>query len=131
MSIAQVLKRLQQRQAPPATMAVLVGPNDVTEPVPSGLPRVDAVLKREPANDLTPAPSLSEADQELLIERMAVMQYDGGLPQADAERLAVAHTHYLLHHWGCKACCAAGQGLGVRCKAGAALWTAYESAAAR
>lgn len=86
-------------------------------------------LQRTAANDAAIVPTLSEADQELLIERMAVMQYDGGLPQVDAERLAVAHTHYLIHHWKCPTCKAAGQRRGKRCATGAALWIAYNNMA--
>jgi hypothetical protein len=85
-------------------------------------------LQRLAANDgpeYQDATTLSEADRELIEERAAIMQYDGGLTQVDAERLAAAHTHYLLHHWGCETCCTAGQGRGQRCPNGAALWDTY------
>lgn len=36
---------------------------------------------------------------------------------------------YQLHHFACKTCCAAGQGRGLRCGTGAALWTEYSDAA--
>lgn len=32
---------------------------------------------------------------------------------------------YHLHHFACKTCCAGGQGRGLRCGTGAALWRAY------
>lgn len=35
---------------------------------------------------------------------------------------------YYRHHFGCKACCAAGRGHGTRCPAGAELWASYEAA---
>jgi hypothetical protein len=34
---------------------------------------------------------------------------------------------YQLHHWTCATCRAAGQGYGLRCGTGAALWTRYEA----
>ena len=33
---------------------------------------------------------------------------------------------YHQHHFGCKTCCAAGQGRGDRCEIGMGLWTAYQ-----
>ena len=81
-------------------------------------------LKHEYANDQ------SEAAQELVAERAAIMQYDGGLTQVDAERLAATHTRYLLHHWGCDTCCSAGQGRGQRCQIGASLWDIYNQSIA-
>ena len=36
---------------------------------------------------------------------------------------------YQLHHIGCAACTAAGRGYGLRCGAGAALWSSYSTAA--
>jgi len=37
---------------------------------------------------------------------------------------------YYAHHFGCQACIAAGQGLGLRCAVGAPLWAKYQEAAA-
>jgi hypothetical protein len=37
---------------------------------------------------------------------------------------------YHLHHFGCPTCISAGQGRGLRCGAGAALWTGYQDASA-
>ena len=34
---------------------------------------------------------------------------------------------YHLHHFGCKTCCAGGQGRGDRCEIGMGLWTAYQN----
>lgn len=42
-----------------------------------------------------------------------------------------AHEVYLLHHWHCPTCCAAGQRYGQRCAEGARLWDAYTEAAQR
>lgn len=36
---------------------------------------------------------------------------------------------YLTHHWRCRTCIAAGQGVGVRCDVGKALWVRYAHAA--
>ena len=77
-------------------------------------------LQRDVAN------TLSDADQELIEERSAIMEYDGGMERTQAERLALLHTRYLLHHWGCRTCCAAGQVRGQRCATGSALWQAYD-----
>lgn len=71
----------------------------------------------------------NEAERELFEERAAIMEYDGVMMRAQAERLALLHTTYLLHHWSCKTCCAAGQGRGDRCAIGADLWAAYGSQA--
>ena len=38
----------------------------------------------------------------------------------------VRASEYHLHHFGCKTCCAAGQGRGTRCEIGMGLWTAYQ-----
>ena len=35
---------------------------------------------------------------------------------------------YHMHHFACKTCIAAGQGRGLRCGCGAALWTTYQEA---
>lgn len=32
---------------------------------------------------------------------------------------------YHAHHWTCRTCCTAGQGRGLRCGVGAALWREY------
>jgi len=73
---------------------------------------------------------LDEAERELVEERAAIMEFDAGMEKSQAERLAEAHTHYLIHHWKCGTCCAAGQGRGTRCTTGAALWRGYETMAA-
>lgn len=72
----------------------------------------------------------SEAERELIEERAAIMEYDGGMERAQAERLAKLHTEYLLHHWQCPTCCGAGQGRGRRCTTGTRLWAAYDFEAA-
>ncbi len=62
-----------------------------------------------PATAATPAPADSTGAPSLIDWR-----------QADAE--------YLRHHFTCPSCCAAGQGRGDRCPAGADLWATYEAA---
>ncbi len=67
-----------------------------------------------------------------LIEFLAVEAAND--PQAPATTAAVvtdwrqADAAYLRHHFTCPSCCAAGQGRGDRCPAGADLWAAYEAA---
>lgn len=39
------------------------------------------------------------------------------------------HAEYLAHHWNCRTCIAGGQGRGLRCGVGSALWTGYTGAA--
>ncbi len=43
---------------------------------------------------------------------------------SDADHIRAQAYH--LHHFGCKTCCAAGQGRGDRCEIGMGLWTAYQ-----
>ena len=43
----------------------------------------------------------------------------------DADRIKA--SEYRLHHFGCKACCAGGQGRGTRCEIGMSLWMAYQN----
>lgn len=45
------------------------------------------------------------------------------------ESWRVLDAAYLVHHFACKTCCTAGQGRGLRCGTGTALWRAYESSA--
>jgi len=45
--------------------------------------------------------------------------------EASWRELAEAYHH---HHFACKTCIAAGQGRGLRCGCGAALWTKYQEA---
>ena len=39
----------------------------------------------------------------------------------------ISASEYRQHHFGCKTCCAAGQGRGDRCEIGMGLWTAYQN----
>ena len=71
-------------------------------------------------------PTMGELDQELLVRKLINIQYDGGLPQADAVEQAVAHSNYLIHHWKCPTCSATGQRRGQRCTTGMALWATYD-----
>lgn len=45
------------------------------------------------------------------------------LSEADHIRASAYHQH----HFGCKACCAGGQGRGNRCEVGMGLWMAYQN----
>lgn len=75
----------------------------------------------------TAANEASEAARELIEERAAIMEYHGGMESTEAERAAKLHTDYLLHHWTCPICCAAGQGRGKRCTVGIELWELYSA----
>ena len=44
---------------------------------------------------------------------------------SDADRIRGRAYHQ--HHFGCKTCCAAGQGRGKRCEIGMGLWMAYQN----
>ena len=44
---------------------------------------------------------------------------------SDADRIR-AHAYH-QHHFGCKTCCAAGQGRGNRCEIGMSLWMVYQN----
>lgn len=44
------------------------------------------------------------------------------LSEADHIRARAYHQH----HFGCRSCCAAGQGRGYRCAIGIGLWKAYQ-----
>lgn len=69
----------------------------------------------------------SEIRLELFEERAAIMELDGGLDRCQAVLLALLHTDYVLHHWACRTCFAAGIRRGQRCNLGAKLWTKYEA----
>ena len=43
---------------------------------------------------------------------------------SEADHIKAGEYHQ--HHFGCKTCCAAGQGRGTRCEVGMGLWTAYQ-----
>ncbi|WPC65676.1 hypothetical protein SBP18_14410 [Rhodoferax ferrireducens] len=48
-------------------------------------------------------------------------------PQDPAAWRELAQAYH-LHHVNCSTCCSAGQGRGLRCGTGAALWTNYQNA---
>lgn len=72
----------------------------------------------------------SEVECELFEERMAILEFDGGIDSLHAEGIALLHTDYVMHHWPCKTCCAAGIRRGQRCNLGEMLWAKYETASA-
>ncbi len=77
----------------------------------------------------------TEDAAEWQAERAAILEFDVGLSREDADRLAAEmHAAWLVqdriyqqHHFSCPTCIAAGQGRGLRCGVGAALWTNYEN----
>ena len=72
----------------------------------------------------------TELEREMFEERAAIMEFEGGLDRDQAEQMARLHNQYMLHHWCCPTCCAAGQGRGNRCTTGAPLWNSYQDAEA-
>lgn len=48
-------------------------------------------------------------------------------PPTDPEAWRELAQAYNLHHFACKTCCAAGQGRGLRCGVGSALFTQYQT----
>lgn len=91
------------------------------------VPTPSVSKKSAAAND---SADQAELEREMVEERAAVMEFDGNLERDLAERMAKAHTTFLLHHWSCRRCIAAGQGRGHRCETGATLWSAYQDAEA-
>ena len=79
--------------------------------------------KSAPAHD-----KVQPVDEEAIAERAAIMEFDGGLERDQAEQMARSHSQYMVHHWHCPTCCAAGQGRGNRCTTGAPLWDSYQDA---
>ena len=72
----------------------------------------------------------AEAEREMYVERAAIMEFNGELDNDQAQQMARLHSQYMLHHWRCPICCAAGQGRGNRCTSGAPLWDSYQGAEA-
>jgi hypothetical protein len=52
-------------------------------------------------------------------------------PQQDLATWHELAEAYHLHHFGCTKCVGAGQGRGLRCGAGTALWTTYQASIIR
>jgi hypothetical protein len=48
-------------------------------------------------------------------------------PQHDSATWHELAEAYHLHHFACTKCCGAGQGRGLRCGAGTALWATYQT----
>ena len=118
--------RAQKQNREVATLTVATGATHEGANAPT-VARVASVTVASPEiQHRAAANDPSEVERELFEERAAIMEYDGGMDRAQAERLALLHTNYLLHHWNCNACCAAGQGRGHRCEVGDALWAAYD-----
>lgn len=69
-----------------------------------------------------------------LVEFLSVEAANDPQAPAPAQRITTApdwrqaDAAYLRHHFTCPSCCAAGQGRGDRCTAGADLWASYEAA---
>lgn len=128
MSLLSALRlKKQSREVATATLATPATDGGCEVPSVASVATVTVASpknqKHKAAND---PGDLEELAQELYEERAAIMEFDGGMERTQAEHMALLHTDYLLHHWTCKTCCAAGQGRGQRCAAGAALWAAYD-----
>ena len=48
-------------------------------------------------------------------------------PPTDPAAWRELSVEYHRHHFNCKTCCAAGQGRGLRCGTGSALWNSYQN----
>lgn len=72
----------------------------------------------------------AESELEMVEERIAIMEHEAGLAPDLATVMAKRHCDFLLHHWKCPSCIAAGQGRGQRCEVGAPLWVSYQQAEA-
>lgn len=98
-----------------AFVAPLLAPFENSKRNLSGLDALAANDPRTPA-DLQPTPAPAPANN-------AGNSLDSDKP-ADWQALDAA---YQAHHVNCPTCIAAGKGYGLRCGAGAALWSAYDA----
>lgn len=74
-----------------------------------------------------------EAVQEAVEERVAIMEFDGGLPRVKAQEVAELAGQFYAHHCTCPACrhgTHAASKLHRPCPDGARLWSDYVLAAA-
>ena len=69
-------------------------------------------------------PQLRQYKDEIIAHLSAANDPEPSPNPAAWRELAQA---YHAHHFACKTCQAAGQGRGLRCGTGAALWTSYQS----
>ncbi len=68
-------------------------------------------------------------NRDALVEFLAVeAANDAPAPAPTPMDWRQADAAYLLHHFRCPSCCAAGHGRGDRCTTGADLWAIYEAA---
>lgn len=98
-------------------------------------PKIDPLRGRNGVCDLVTAvtPFFVGVEVERTESRPDRAANDAPMPApatAPAPDWRQADADYLRHHFACSSCCAAGQGRGQRCAAGAALWTTYEAACA-
>lgn len=84
-------------------------------------------LCKESEKSMPSKDEMQPVDEEAIAERAAIMEFDAGLERDLAERMARLHTAYLMHHWRCSVCCAAGHGRGHRCEIGGSLWNDYQA----
>jgi len=130
MSLLSTLRMKKQfRKAATLTLATPATDKGVQGPTVAKVATVTVASLKLPK--LSAANDPSESERELIEERAAIMEYDGGMDRAKAERLANLHTDYLLHHWTCPTCCSAELLQTKRCSTGLELWNAYESEASR
>ena len=78
-------------------------------------PQLNRTLQADPASPQPPAPTTpAKPPKQTFIEH--------------ADTWLHLDRAYQAHHFKCPTCKAAGLGYGLRCGAGAALWTAYSDA---
>jgi hypothetical protein len=89
------------------------------------LEEVSASLQSAAANDAT-VQDLTQHTISRLAELAGQAIAKAKLYPCLSEADHIRASDYHQHHFGCKTCCAAGQGRGDRCDIGLGLWTAYQ-----
>lgn len=114
------------------TFKLRIRGRDYFEPSPAANPANPLILAEQSAN-LQSAAANDATVQDLTqhtISRLAGLA-GPAIEKAKpypclSESDHIRASEYHLHHFGCKTCCAAGQGRGNRCEIGMGLWTAYQ-----
>ena len=88
------------------------------------LSELSASLQSPAANDAT----VQDLTQHTISRLAELAGLEIAVPDkrlSDADRIKASEYHQ--HHFGCKTCCAAGQGRGDRCEIGVGLRAAYQN----
>ena len=106
--------------------------DDIRALIRANKPALLQALADQPAHQTDKPDAMQE--QQAAGMAQAVIRRAGALPEAkplpwyhvDADWRPLAAAYH-QHHFKCQQCIGAGQGRGLRCGAGAALWVAYDS----